>query len=127
MKYFTIRQIIEATKGQLLSNDLNLLDVNIKGVSTDTRTINGGDLFIPLVGEVFDGHYFLDKAIEKGAAAILIHRDDAHCISELFPKVATIKVADTLKALQDLAAFQRSRFNIPVVAITGSNGKTTTK
>ena len=103
------------------------LDAEVSGVSTDTRTINKGELFIPLVGEIFDGHYFLDKAIEKGASAILIHRDDADFLPELFPQVAVIKVADTLRALQDLAAFQRSRFNIPVVAVTGSNGKTTTK
>ena len=127
MKSFTIRQIIEATKGQLLTSSSMDLDAEVSGVSTDTRTINKGELFIPLVGEIFDGHYFLDKAIEKGASAILIHRDDADFLPELFPQVAVIKVADTLRALQDLAAFQRSRFNIPVVAVTGSNGKTTTK
>ena len=127
MKTFTIRQIIEATKGQLLAGSPINLDAEISGVSTDTRTINKGELFIPLVGEIFDGHYFVDKAIEKGASAVLIHRDDADFLPELFPAVAVIKVADTLKALQDLASFQRNRFNIPIVAVTGSNGKTTTK
>jgi len=127
VKTFTIRQIIEATKGQLLAGSPINLDAEISGVSTDTRTINKGELFIPLVGEIFDGHYFVDKAIEKGASAVLIHRDDADFLPELFPAVAVIKVADTLKALQDLASFQRNRFNIPIVAVTGSNGKTTTK
>ena len=127
METFTIRQIIEATKGQLLAGSPINLDAEISGVSTDTRTINKGELFIPLVGEIFDGHYFVDKAIEKGASAVLIHRDDADFLPELFPAVAVIKVADTLKALQDLASFQRNRFNIPIVAVTGSNGKTTTK
>lgn len=127
MKTFTIRQIIEATKGQLLESSSINLDGEVKGVSTDTRTIKKGELFIPLVGEIFDGHYFVDEAIEKGASAVLIHREDAKSLPELFPEVAVIKVADTLKALQDLASFQRSRFNIPIVAVTGSNGKTTTK
>ena len=127
MKAFTIRQIIEATKGQLLESSSIDLDGEVNGVSTDTRTIKKGELFIPLVGEIFDGHYFVDEAIEKGASAVLIHREDAKFLPELFPEVAVIKVADTLKALQDLAAFQRSRFNIPIVAVTGSNGKTTTK
>ncbi len=127
MKAFTIRQIIEATKGQLLTNSSINLDAEINGVSTDTRTIKKGELFIPLVGEMFDGHYFVDEAIEKGASAVLIHREDAKFLPELFSEVAVVKVADTLRALQDLASFQRNRFNIPVVAVTGSNGKTTTK
>lgn len=127
MKPFTVRQIIEATKGHLIGGNSILLDRHIKGISTDTRTLKEGELFIPLVGEIFDGHYFLDVAAEKGAAAILVHRDDANWLPELFPNIATIKVADTLKALQDLGTYQRSRFNIPVIAVTGSNGKTTTK
>jgi len=127
VKAFTIRQIIEATKGQLLTNSSINLDAEINGVSTDTRTIKKGELFIPLVGEMFDGHYFVDEAIEKGASAVLIHREDAKFLPELFSEVAVVKVADTLRALQDLASFQRNRFNIPVVAVTGSNGKTTTK
>lgn len=127
MKPFTIRQIIEATGGNILNKDPNLLDKSVNGLSTDTRTIKEGELFIPLVGEIFDGHYFLDVAAEKGAGAVLVHRDDADWIPELFPDIAAIKVGDTLRALQDLAAFQRNRFNIPIVAVTGSNGKTTTK
>lgn len=127
MKPFTIREIVEATKGKLLNQNAGLLNTVITGVSTDTRTINQGDLFIPLVGENFDGHYFLDQAIEKGGAAILVHRKDSQFFPDLYPEVPTIKVDDTLKALQDLAAYRRSQFDIPVVAITGSNGKTTTK
>ena len=127
MKSFTVRQIIEATQGKLLNEDLSLLDISIDGVSTDSRTIKKGQLFIPLVGEIFDGHYFLDQVAEKGAKAVLVHRDDTGWLPELYPQVAAVKVPDTLRALQDLASFQRSRFNIPVVAITGSNGKTTTK
>ena len=67
MKSFTVRQIIEATQGKLLNEDLSLLDISIDGVSTDSRTIKKGQLFIPLVGEIFDGHYFLDQVAEKGA------------------------------------------------------------
>ncbi|HZJ57379.1 MAG TPA: UDP-N-acetylmuramoyl-tripeptide--D-alanyl-D-alanine ligase [Clostridia bacterium] len=127
MKSFTIRQIIDATRGKLLNDDPDFLDASVSGVSTDSRTIKKGQLFIPLVGEIFDGHFFLDQVAEKGATAVLVHREDADWLPKLFPDVAAIKVPDTLKALQDLASFQRSRFDIPVVAITGSNGKTTTK
>ena len=123
MGSFTIKQVIEASKGQLLNGDLRQWDTIVKGVSTDTRTIEKGNLFIPLEGENFDGHNFIDKAIEKGAGALLTHRDDGDCLYD----IPTIKVADTLRALQDLAAFHRRRFSIPVVAVTGSNGKTTSK
>ncbi len=78
------------------------------GVSTDTRTLAPGNLYIPLKGPNFDGHDFIEQAFSKGAWGIL-------------------KSKNTLKALGDLAAFHRRRFKIPVVAITGSSGKTTTK
>lgn len=123
MASLTIRQIIQGTKGRILNNDPNLLDTKIDGVSTDTRNIKPGNLFIPLVGDLFDGHAFMDRAAKKGAGLILSHLND-----EDYPyQTPVIKVEDTLKALQDLAAFHRSRFNIPIIAITGSNGKTTTK
>ena len=127
MLLFTVDEIVEAVGGKLLDSTPALMDKKITGVSTDTRNIKQGDLFIPLAGERFDGHFFLDEAIEKGAAAVLLHREDAGFLPGLFPHVAVIKVDDTLKGLQDLAHYHRKRFDIPVVAVTGSNGKTTTK
>ena len=95
-------------------------------VSTDTRTIGKGDLFIPLVGERFNGHDFLDSAQEKGACAVLVEKN---YWQEAKPnlEVPVILVGDTLKALQDLAHYHRSKYDIPVIGITGSNGKTSTK
>lgn len=119
MAAFTMDEVCLATKGvasQIASKEFTR-------ISTDTRAVKPGDLFIPLVGETFDGHHFIDKAIENGAVAIISSRPDLIVPAH----ITVIQVADTLMALQDLARFHRQRFSIPIVAITGSNGKTTTK
>lgn len=95
-------------------------DITVFGVSTDTRTIKEGDLFIALVGEKFDGHDYISVAEENGAAALV-------CSREVKTSLPVIMVEDTLKALQQIAAYYRSTLNIKVVGITGSNGKTTTR
>jgi len=97
-------------------------DVLLNGVSTDTRAIPSGVLFIALRGERFDAHDFLDPAIESGAAALLV--SDA---SRLPAQTSAVVVEDTRLALGRLAAAWRAEFAIPVIAVTGSNGKTTTK
>lgn len=94
-------------------------DVIVKGISTDTRTISGGELFIALKGENFDGHDYVDEAVRKGAVACLVEKS--------VESNSFIVVSDTLKALGQLSHYWRNKFNIPVVAITGSNGKTTVK
>lgn len=94
------------------------------GVSTDTRDPLKGQLFVALVGDRFDAHDFLDKAVNEGAAGLLVARGRAHGVPE---DVAVIEVDDTLVALGDLARAHRRRLGTPVVALTGSNGKTTTK
>lgn len=119
MAAFTVSEVCLATKGAANGVDCK----GFTRVCTDTRSIKPGDLFIPLVGETFDGHNFIAQAIENGAAGILSSRADQADI----PNVTVIIVKDTLIALQDLARFHRQRFSIPIVAITGSNGKTTTK
>ena len=96
---------------------------HVTGVSTDSRTGGEGDLFIPLVGERFDGHAYLDMALSKGAAG---------CLCQKAPEVLQegkfyILVEDTTRALGDVAGWYRSLFPIPVVQVTGSAGKTTTK
>jgi UDP-N-acetylmuramoyl-tripeptide--D-alanyl-D-alanine ligase len=96
-------------------------DIAVGGVSTDTRTLKPGDLFFALTGENFDGHRFIKEAFAKGAVAAVVnqnHNGNGNCL---------IKVKDTLRALGDLAAYYRSRYSILCTAITGSNGKTTTK
>ncbi|MBR4241154.1 MAG: UDP-N-acetylmuramoyl-tripeptide--D-alanyl-D-alanine ligase [Eubacterium sp.] len=95
-------------------------DIEISGVSTDTRTIRKGDLFIALVGENFDGHNFIKTAEENGAAAVI-------CSKEVSADIPVLLVDDTLLAMHHLASYYRSLLDIKIVAITGSNGKTSTR
>lgn len=96
--------------------------LTIEGVSTDTRTIRSGNLFVPLIGDRFNGHDYAQAAVSAGAAAVLWQADQGE------PAVApAIVVDDTLAALQRLAASYRQSLNVKVVGVTGSNGKTTTK
>ena len=95
-------------------------NAKVTGVSTDTRTIKEGDLFIALAGDNFDGHSYVNVAVEKGAVAVV-------CSRQVNTTVPVLMVADTLSALQRIAAYYRSILDIKVVGITGSNGKTTTR
>lgn len=119
MARFTIHEVCLATKG-VASGTIHDIFTRI---STDTRAVKPGDLFIPLVGETFDGHDFIEQAVKNGAIGVITSRPNQKIPSH----VSVILVDDTLTALQDLARFHRQRFSIPIVAITGSNGKTTTK
>jgi UDP-N-acetylmuramoyl-tripeptide--D-alanyl-D-alanine ligase len=98
------------------------------GVCTDSRQIKGGELFVPLAGPRFDGHDFIEEALAKGAAGSLIQRSrlEKKGIRE-WPDKFVVRVEDVLRALGDLARSWHHRYPVPVVAITGSNGKTTTK
>lgn len=100
-------------------------DAHFTGVSTDSRSVQRGDLFVALRGPKFDGHNFIGEAKEKGAVAAMIYRDADAKTRE--PGIPLILVENTLTALGQLAAHWRGRFSIPVVAVTGSNGKTTVK
>ncbi len=95
-------------------------------VVTDTRLVKKGVLFVALIGEKFDGHDFIQTAIEKGAAGVVVSRNYSETELRDLP-ITVIQAEDTLKAYQLLAKVYRRRFSIPVIAITGSNGKTTTK
>ena len=95
-------------------------DIIISGVSTDTRTIQQGDLFIALVGDKFNGHDYISVAEQNGAAAVI-------CSEEVEASVPVLMVDDTLLALHRLAAYYRTLLDIKIVAITGSNGKTSTR
>jgi UDP-N-acetylmuramoyl-tripeptide--D-alanyl-D-alanine ligase len=132
---FTVQQIAAATGGKIQvrgsrfaveAADPCLLERKVAGVSTDSRSAMPGQLFVPLKGERFDGHDYLAELFAKGVdvalvadqrAAEFLHHDD----------IILVSVPDTLGALGDLARSYRGRFSIPVVGITGSNGKTTTK
>jgi UDP-N-acetylmuramoyl-tripeptide--D-alanyl-D-alanine ligase len=97
-------------------------DVGFGGVTTDSRAVNAGDLFVALVGERFDGHEYVAEALRRGAVAALVSRR-----VESEPATPQIVVDDTRLALGRLAGHWRGRFALPVVALTGSNGKTTVK
>lgn len=119
MQKLTCREILEATGGKLISGDDSKVFLHI---STDSRKIADGDLFIPIVGEKFDGHVFINSALEQGAAGAITQK-----VIEVSVNKPLILVDDTLKALQKIASYYRSRFSIPFVGITGSVGKTSTK
>ncbi|MDD6919577.1 MAG: Mur ligase domain-containing protein, partial [Peptoniphilaceae bacterium] len=106
-------------------SDEKYSDLKIKGVSSDSRTIQEGNLYIPLIGEVFDGRLFIKECEDKGASAFLADHD---CKIKNNISIPYIRVEDTLKALQDLARAYRAELkDTKVIGITGSNGKTTTK
>lgn len=119
MKPILLEEVIKATNG-CINNNVNTDKVFIKNVCTDSRNVKEGDLFIALIGDNFDGHDFINMAFEKGAIACI-------CEKQIKTDKILINVTDTKNALKDLAMYYKSLFKIPVVAITGSAGKTTTK
>ncbi|HCE69541.1 MAG: UDP-N-acetylmuramoylalanyl-D-glutamyl-2, 6-diaminopimelate--D-alanyl-D-alanine ligase [Geobacteraceae bacterium GWC2_55_20] len=119
---FTIAEIAAATNGRVIGPATGGVD----GVSTDSRTVAPGQLFVPLRGEHFDGHTFLADAAARGVTVLLA--EEQWLKSHVIPEAVTcIAVKNTLRALGDLAASWRLRFEIPVIGVTGSNGKTTVK
>ena len=122
---FTIADILTATRGTLVHR--GCWDA-FCGVSTDSRTAQTGQLFIPLSGERHDGHAFIPKALQRGVTGVLVERRGTAGRALGVPsEITVIAVNDTLTALGDLAHAWRLRFAGPVVAVTGSCGKTTTK
>ncbi len=100
---------------------------NISGVSIDSRTINNNELFFAIRGERFDGHNYVEAALEKGTYNAVVEKKYAKTLSEKLKICRLFLVDDTIKALQELANIHRNKFNIPIIAVTGTNGKTTTK
>jgi len=122
MEPITLGEILNAVNGTLLGDCCDL-NITVDRVETDSRTIHAGALFVPLVGERFDGHAYINSALEAGAAGCFTARERESYLPDRF----YIKVASPLRALRDLAAYYRTKFPIPLVGITGSVGKTTTK
>jgi UDP-N-acetylmuramoyl-tripeptide--D-alanyl-D-alanine ligase len=117
---FTITEIIEAAKGTLVQGPAQ---AQVRSVCIDSRMVKKGELFIAIKGDVFDGHDFIDGVVAKGVRVLVVHKP----IEVKDPKISVIQVKDTIRALGDIARFHRLRFKVPVIALTGSAGKTTTK
>ena len=96
---------------------------DVLGVSIDSRRVEAGDLFLPIVGSHHAGHDFIPRAVEAGAVALMVQ----HPVAALLAGVAVIEVDDVVREMGALAQAWRDQYSMPVVAITGSNGKTTTK
>ncbi|MDY6854339.1 MAG: UDP-N-acetylmuramoyl-tripeptide--D-alanyl-D-alanine ligase [Thermodesulfobacteriota bacterium] len=120
---FSVNEILAFSGGSLIHGSHH---VSFKDISTDSRTIRAGELFIALEGEHFDGHRFITEVREKGASGAIVKKG-ALKQEEQNSIGFVIEVEDTLKALGDIARFWRMKHPIQVVGITGSNGKTTTK
>ncbi len=121
----TTEDVVRATGGILLNGDMR---ISFTGVSTDSRTVKPGELFVALKGARFDGHQFVLEAFENGAKGAIVSRWPENMnIFDLHRALSLIQVEDTLKALGDLAALVRKRFSGRVIGITGSCGKSTTK
>ena len=119
MEQMTVKELLEATGGVLLCGKE---EVEIRHISIDSRAMKGNDLFVPLVGEKNDAHRFITQAMDHGATAVLTCEHD-----EMNAQKPWIRVTDTKKALQDIGSYYRNRLFLPLVGVTGSVGKTTTR
>ena len=118
----SVDEIVKATKGKLVSGPEN---IEFPGISIDSRKITKGELFWAIKGDRFDGNEFISQALKSGATGIVTDNDSSE--EECVSNVSLIKVDSSLEALQKVASFNRRKHPLPLVAITGSNGKTTTK
>ena len=126
MKDLSVNNIINDCDGILIQGSK---DIILDNFSTDTRTIINGDIFVGIKGEVFDGNTMYLEALKKGVKGCILNKDISLDKEELkkYPEAFIVLVSDTLKCLQTLAHLKRKLYDIPVVAITGSVGKTSTK
>lgn len=123
MKKIIVEDLIRITGGKLICGKT---DVECENYSKDTRTIKKGDVYIGIKGENFDGNSFFKEAVKKGAKVCILDNIEEKKI-KCYEDIAIISVEDSVEALQKIAAYKRSLYDIPVVAITGSVGKTSTK
>lgn len=120
---FKVDELIKATGGKLIGL---APDQGVKAISIDSRKLKPGAVFLAIKGKNFDGHDFIPDAVRRGAGCIICQNTKFKA-GRGFNNITVIKVKNTEKALGDIARFHRRRFNIPIIAVTGSNGKTTAK
>ncbi|MGD2100339.1 MAG: UDP-N-acetylmuramoyl-tripeptide--D-alanyl-D-alanine ligase [Desulfobacterales bacterium] len=124
---WTLSDILNATGGELLSGDPMQ---GFENIGIDSRDIAPNDVFVAIAGDVHDGHTFINDVVQQGISGLIVSREnsaDLPVAAWQVQKIACVAVADTTRALGDLAAYHRSRTDVPLTAITGSNGKTTTR
>lgn len=119
-----VKDIINNFNGKLLYGNI---DLELDNFSHDTRTINNGDIYVGIKGESFDGNNFYEDAFDKGAKACILDNIDINNIKDKYKDKTIILVEDSLKCIQDLARLKRSKYSIPVIGVTGSVGKTSSK
>ena len=119
-----LREIPTILSGTFQKISQTLSDKSINKISTDSRTIQENDIFIALQGDKFDGHRFVDEVIDKGAIALIVNHEESVKSTKEIPQIV---VKDTLIAYQEIANWWRNHVKIPIIGITGSVGKTTTK
>ncbi len=122
MESLTISEILKATKGKLIQGNKNYF---VRNITIDTRKLMPGDMFIAIKGKLLDGHTYIAESLRKGADGIITQ--DRRFEFKNWETTNVIQVANTTKALGDIARYYRKKYSPTVIAITGSNGKTTTK
>ncbi len=122
MENRTLKYLSEACAGELCAGSP---EARVRRISTDSRTASEGDLFLAIKGDRFDGHAFASQILDRGAAGVLIQKD--YALESSAGKAGIIRVDDTRRALGQIAARYRKDFELPVIAVAGSNGKTSTK
>src|SRR3990167_6165038 len=111
-------EIVEAVKGIHKGGKKDFL---LSGVSTDTRLLKAGELFVAISGKKYDGHAFIPQALAKGAGGLLISRDAGGVTSDVLADVLVVEVKDTIDALGRLARYYKEKLPVKVVAVTGTN------
>lgn len=119
--HFSFDKLSTILQSNLLTTTFDNTELSFSGITTDSRAINQGEIFVALVGDKFDGHDFAERAVAAGAIAVMVER---HLESLSVPQFV---VKNTLQAYQQIARWWRDRFDIPIIGITGSVGKTSTK
>lgn len=116
-KKITVNKILEVCNGKLI---IGSKDLEINSYSKDTRDIHVGDMYLGIKGERVNGNDYIEDAFKKGAIGCITDDEVDKKVIEKFKDKVIIKVDNTIKAIQELAKYKRSMYNIPVIAITGS-------
>lgn len=123
-KQIDLKKIQEICNGKLLTNNI---ENKFNNITIDSRNVNKGDCFVAIKGESNNGNKYVENALEKGVSVCLVDEEPKKELIEKYKDRAIIKVENTIEALQEIAKYKRNLYNIPVVAVTGSVGKTSTK